>query len=121
MARPDHSSQAEPAGAEGPTARPAPRGLKAAVIIMGAVLVVGFIVLFSTIVYRAVKSGAGAPSGAKGFGEIEALIGKDAEIAGMHLDGNRLAVQIRGPGGPEIILFDVRRGQEIGRIRLKPE
>jgi hypothetical protein len=111
------SPQTAPQGAdELPPAR-ASRGLKTAVIVMGVLLVVGFIALFSAIAYRAVKSGGRAAS----FGEIGAVIGKDAEIGAIDLDGDRLAVQIKGPRGPEIILFDLSRGRELGRIRLQPE
>ncbi|MDP2621137.1 MAG: hypothetical protein Q8P46_13365 [Hyphomicrobiales bacterium] len=114
-------SQAAPRGPDDPPPPLAPRGLKAAVMIMGLLLIGGFMALFSAIVYRAVKPGPGAVSEVAGFGEIEALIGEDAEIGAIGLDGDRLAVQIRGPGGPEIILFDLSRGRELGRIRLRPE
>ena len=88
---------------------------------MGVLLIVGFMVLFSAIVYRTVKPRPDALPEVPGFGEIEALIGKEADVGAVHLDGDRLAVQIIGPGGPEIILFDLRRGDELGRIRLKRE
>ena len=130
MATPDHPSQAELSG-DGGAPKPPPRGLKAAVIIMGVMLVVGFIVLFSAIAYRAVNPGsrpesgpgsgedAAVRSGEAGFGTIDALIGKAARIGAMGLDGDRLAVETVGPDGSEIIMFDVRRGRELGRIRFK--
>lgn len=86
-------------------------------MVMGLLLIVGFIALFATIVYRAV-----APARqAAGFGQIEAPIARQGRIGALHLDGDRLAVEVAGPEGAEIILFDVRRGRELGRIRLKPQ
>jgi hypothetical protein len=114
-------SQAEPRRPDDPPPPPAPRGLKATVVIMGVLLVVGFMALFSTIVYRAVKPGPGARSEAPGFGETEAPIGKGERIGTMQLEGNRLAVELFGPDSRQIVVFDLATGRELGRIRLKPE
>jgi hypothetical protein len=114
-------SQAAPRGPDDLPPPLAPRGLKAAVVIMGVLLVVGFIALFSAIVYRAVKSGPGVRSQAAGFGEIEALIGEGERIGTMQLEGNRLAVELFGPRSRQIVLFDLATGRELGRIRFNPE
>lgn len=90
---------------------------------MGVLLVVGFIVVFSTIIYRAVNPpppGAGASSRA-GFGDLEAVLPLGGRIGDMILDGDRLAVRVDGPLGSEILVFDVRRGRQLGRIQLSPE
>lgn len=92
---------------------------------MGVLLIVGFIVVFSTIIYRAVNppppgSGAGASSRA-GFGDLEAILPPGGRIGDMILDGDRLAVRVDGPLGSEILVFDVRRGRQLGRIQLRPE
>jgi hypothetical protein len=115
--------QTEDAAADGEDLPPAPqyRGLKTAVVIMGIILVAGFILVFSTIIYRAVKLGdepAGDARPKRGFDALEASLAPDARVSHMALDGDRLAVTVSAPGGSEIILFDIRRGQELGRIRL---
>lgn len=119
-----HASQPDQPGTGDAAPPPHYRGLKTAVIVMGVLLVVGFIVLFSAIVYRAVKLGAqdGAdPREVKGaFGEIIAGISRQGRVGAVTLDGDRLAVTVEAPTGSEVILFDVRRGHELGRVRLTP-
>lgn len=41
-----------------------------------------------------------------------------ASIGAMALDGDRLAVRLDGPGGGEIVIYDLARGEEIRRIRV---
>jgi hypothetical protein len=38
----------------------------------------------------------------------------------MSLDGNRLAVHLNGPAGPEIAVIDLATGKVIAHVRLKP-
>ena len=105
-------------------APPSHRGLKTAVWVMGILLVAGFIVVFSTIIYRSVKlgsqDGAAAPVSRRGFEPVEAALAPGAVLEAVVVDGDRLAATTRlaNGGGSEIILFDIRRGQELGLIRL---
>ena len=103
---------------------PNPRGLKAAVTIMGILLVVGFFVVFVTIIYRVVSPGDGekasTPRGL--YGEVDVTMPKDAQIVSTDLQGDRALIRIREVDGAEtLMVFDVRRGHELGRFRLKPE
>jgi hypothetical protein len=125
MADTNQAAGAAATGAEG--APPSHRGLKMAVIVMGVLLVIGIIVVFSTIIYRSVKLGSGEevaeirPRG--GFAPIEALMAPGARLESVELNGDRLAATTRlaNGEGSEIILFDIRRGHELGRVRLRPQ
>lgn len=107
-------------GEDGGDAPPTPRGLLATVIILGVLLVVGFFVVFGTIIYRLVDSdGSARPSARTGFGVSEVLIDPGARVRDVTLVDNRLAVYVTGGAHEEIVLIDVRHGTELGRIRLR--
>ncbi len=98
-----------------------PRFLKGLVIFLGVLLIGGFVVVFSTIIYRAVnlpESKTGY-SGAPGFEDMTIAIPVGATITSMELDGARLAVQVRSDSGEEILIVDTRQGRVLGRIRLQ--
>ncbi len=105
-----------------PTRQPLSTGervLRLSVYIMGVLLVAGMIVITLTIVKRA--SDPSASQADKKAYDLKADL-KDikGDVAGMTLDGNRLAVHLKGPQGGHIIIFDIRKGREVGRIRLHP-
>ena len=39
----------------------------------------------------------------------------------MSLDGNRLALQLNGGEGPEIVVLDLQSGKIVARVKLKPQ
>ncbi len=89
---------------------------------MGVLLVVGMIVLFSTILYRAVKL-SGAKSGVSPAAQAQVSplalgLPADARVEKMALSGNRLALYVSSPGVRELIVVDVRKGAVIRRLRL---
>lgn len=101
------------------------RVLKIAVIVMGLLLVGGFAFVLAAIVYQASRGGqdatiapATAPMGGV---ETELLVGKDASVTALSLDGDRLALHLNSAAGPEIAVFDLKTGKIIARIKLKPE
>lgn len=99
------------------------RVLKIAVIVMGLLLVGGFAFVLAAIVYQA--SGGGQSHGA-GAGvalgiESELLIPKDATVTSLALDGDRLALHLNSPAGPEIAVIDLKTGKLVARVRLKPQ
>ncbi len=103
--------------AEGP---PPAKGLKFAVYTMGILLVVGFIIVFSTIIYRTVNIGndpeaATAASGPAQW-TIEAALPEGARIIEMQQQGDRLAVRYSTGGEEAIMVFDIKRGHQLGRI-----
>ncbi len=103
--------------AEGP---PPAKGLKIAVYSMGILLVVGFIIVFSTIIYRTVNIGndPGAASVASGPPQwsIDATLPDGARIIEMQQQGDRLAVRYSAGGIEAIMVFDIKRGYQLGRI-----
>jgi hypothetical protein len=92
--------------------------LKAAVIVMGVLIVVGFAVVAVEIARR--LSGLGAEEGMVP-GEAQALAVPQgcavAEIAGV---GDRLALRLEPAAScPDLIYLDAS-GREVGRVELQP-
>lgn len=102
-----------------------PRGLKAAVYIMGVLLIIGFIVVFSTIIYRTVNSGSADQPQIRdtrnGYGTIDSLLPSTAIVQETLLDGDRMTVRFLDGNETSIIIFDIKRGTELGRIEFKSE
>ncbi len=104
-----------------------PRALLAAVIIMGVILVVGFTVVISTIIYRVSNAGAimakqqPVTPATQITKRIETLIADGSQIRAMELNNTHLVVHIapEASGRGEIIIYDIRKGIEQTRIILK--
>ncbi len=99
---------------------PQARGLKITVYTMGVLLIVGFIVVFSTIIYRTVNVGndPASTSSAPGPAQwtIESALPDGARIIEMQQQGDRLAVRYAAGDGEAIVVFDIKRGYQLGRI-----
>ncbi len=97
--------------------------LKWSIIIMSTLIVVILVVIISTIIYRAVKLGDRGSTktySAQGFGTVDLEVSKGAKVGSATLNGNKMTIVInRDAGGDEIVIFDVRGGNVIGRIQLK--
>ena len=103
------------------------RILKIAVIVMGVLLVGGFAFVLAAIVYQAshpaqdaTLTGAQAVPG-EGALSIDLPVPAGAAVTAMSLDGNRLAVHLNGPAGPEIAVIDLASGKVVAHVRLRPE
>jgi len=112
------------------------RILKRVVIAMGVMLVGGFILVISVIVYQAwnprdsasdstvdrpvQKLSAPAP-GAALLPPGELRVPKGMAISHLALDGNRLAVHLTGPAGGEIQIIDLGTGAVVSTISIKSE
>jgi hypothetical protein len=108
------------------------RILKRVVIAMGVMLVGGFILVISVIVYQASnpsdstvdspvrKRSAPAP-GAALLPPGELRVPKGMAISHLALDGNRLAVHLTGPAGGEIQIIDLDTGAVVTTISIKSE
>ena len=90
--------------------------MKTVVTVLGVLLIVGTIVLVTAIIYRASKLKS-APQ-VKGY-DIETVVGKESQIMSSQLNGDRLAVRIKTSTGQDLILYNIKKGLEIGRIHLK--
>jgi hypothetical protein len=102
--------------------------LKKVVIAMGVLLVAGFVLVISVIVYQASNPGESAGSTGTAQAPVAALlppgvlrIPKGMAISQMALDDNRLAVHLTGPAGAEIQIIDLGTGSVISTIRIKNE
>lgn len=106
--------------------------LKASVIIMGILIVVGMTVLLATVIKRygeddpamaaASSSSAGLSAPIeRGFGERAVAIPKGAEPLETRLDGSRLVVRLRlSDGTSALLILDASSGEKLGLIRLDP-
>jgi len=110
--------------------------LKASVIIMGVLILVGLTVIVVVIISRyggdkapgnaagnsrASQSSSIAAPVARGFGERAIAIPKGAETVETRLDGNRLVVRLRLADGATGLLFlDSTTGERLGLVRLDP-
>lgn len=95
------------------------RMLKAAVTIMGVMLVVGTVILVIGIVWKASQLPKGSATGARTFPALDIAVPPGASVGSLAMDGDRMAVTL-DTAPNEIVIIDIGRGQEIGRIRLMP-
>jgi len=100
------------------------RILKWVVIIMGIMLVGGFALVMTAIVYQASHLGERSPVPATTSSSeaVRALsVPSGMEVSHMAFDDNRLAVHFKGPLGSEIQIIDVGTGALIHRIPIAVE
>lgn len=86
------------------------RVLKIAIAVMSLALVVGFLVVFGTILAR---MGGGTETAVRG-----GALSLPGQAVSMALDGDRLAVIVEAEAGRFIVVYDIARGREIGRVEL---
>ena len=91
--------------------------LKAAVTIMGIMLVLGTILLVAAIVWKASRLPGTTAAGAGAFEAFDIAVPPGALVRSVAIDGDRMAVTIEGERD-EIVIVDLRRGEVVGRIGL---
>ncbi|MBX3494543.1 MAG: hypothetical protein KF899_16365 [Parvibaculum sp.] len=99
------------------------RRLKFVVAGLGALIVVGFLVVIVTIANRAFSLGereVRVPGGRFGVSEIGVAPGERVRAV-VPMEGDRLAVHIASEGGETILIVHARSGLELGRIFLVPQ
>jgi len=100
------------------------RALKIAVVVMGIILVVGFVTVFITIAYRVANPRVIAPGEAgheKGF-EHRVAIPRGAGVSELDFTGDRVLMTVTGADGARtLIVLDAAHGRTIGRFALEPE
>lgn len=94
--------------------------LLASVIIMGVLIVLGLIVVFGTIIYRVTSGSSDAARGpVKGvFGAVDVPVAGGSNLLSTTIEEDRLSIVTAHDGIVEVILFDTKRGVELGRVRL---
>jgi hypothetical protein len=119
MAAPDASNASSAPQVAGSWAERNYRALKAAVILMGVLIVLGLILVFAAIVNRMSAGGSTAevaPVGVAMAPDIAALLGPDGEVVSTALDGSRLAIVFKRPEGHAVLVVDLRTGQVLNVI-----
>lgn len=103
------------------------RALKITVIVLGVLLVLGFIALVVGLILEFTGPGEEAANTASSAAVVPAGPSSDAAHLGLAadavveriaLDGNRVALQIRDSAGMRIVVVDLRNGRLIGELRL---
>lgn len=106
------------------------RVLKISVIIMSVLIVAGVVGLIATVVKRGTpeSSSAKAPAPAMSapalsdFGDLDVVIPKGAEVAGMAISGGQLVLRLRRAGKPDRLdVIDLPSGRRLGSINLLPK
>ncbi len=97
------------------------RLLKIVVVAMGLMLIGGFVLVVATIVYQSMYSSGSTTSSAASAPSPEhsLSIGSDSKVAGMAVNGDRLAIHIEGPNTSEIVIVGIRSGRVLSRVRLR--
>ena len=92
------------------------QGLKALVIFLGVLIVLGL----GVVVYGiATKVGKSDDAPAR-FSEASVALPAGYEIVEMRPHGERLYLRLEGPDGPRILVLDAR-GRRVGEIAMEPE
>ena len=102
-----------------PAPEPDPKNvrlLKIVVSVLGALLVAGAVVLVIAIIYKAAKLKKAPP--VEGF-RLETVLPPSASVLETRINGDHLVLRIRTASGEQVIVYNIRRGRETGRILLK--
>lgn len=95
------------------------RALKALVIIMGVLIIIGLGVVVVTIVKRSARL-ADSTSTA-GFGRTDLPVPTGSRVAETVVDGHRMVLRLTLPDGRDrLMVVDLRTGREAGTIDLTP-
>ena len=99
----------------------APLWLKVLVIVMGLLIIAGFVVIAAEIARRmSTPNAARSPASASGFTERIALP-SGARVVSMNAVGDRIVVHVETQGGPAIAyVVDPRNGALVGTIEFPP-
>lgn len=96
--------------------------LRVAVIVMGVILVLGFITVIARIVYLVNRGGETATTVSQPIMDTARLaLPSGATVRHMALAGQRLAVHFEGPGGSGIVILDLQTGKPVSRVEIVPE
>ncbi len=97
--------------------------LLAVVIILGVLLIAGFVLVIATIVIRVSQSGTDGTAKRKVLppdAVIEQAVPEGAKVQRMTLNNGLLAVHLQSPGGvpSEILVYNVKKRILLSHIRL---
>jgi len=92
------------------------RLLKYVVVALGVLLIGCFMAVFVTIGYRLAHPSANTVQ--TDINEIALPVGAGTQLGQFALDGDRMALHLKGNDGEEVIVLDVRRGRILSRVKL---
>ena len=93
------------------------KALKALVIGMGVLIVIGFVLLVVGLANKFSQAGKA------GFGEAEVVVPDGCSVAETLAEGDRLLLRLEGPaarGCAQVVVIDLESGEVRGRLRLAP-
>ena len=103
-----------------PAQASAPLWLKVLVIVMGLLIVAGFVVIAAEIARRMSTPNAARPPASGAFAERIALP-PGARVVSMNAVGDRLVVHVETQGGPSAAyIVDPRNGTLLGTVEFPP-
>lgn len=102
---------------------PRVKALLSVVIVLGVLLVLGLVVVVGTIIKRlnSPEAAEAAAKSKRGFNEVVVKVPAGAQLVGTQTTADRLVLRLKDADGDMLLLMDVRKGLELGRIRLQPE
>ncbi len=104
------------------------RALKALVIGMGILILIGFAAVVVAVIQRTGDDGDDGPSTVRSgvpteraFGDVRVKLPSGAQVIGTAADGGRLIVHLRLAGGEaRILVIDLATGKRLGAIEFAP-
>ncbi len=100
------------------------RALKALVIGMGILILIGFAAVVVAVIQRAGDDPSTIRSGAPAepvFGDVRMKLPPGAQVIGTSADGGRLIVHLKLAGGEaRIVVIDLATGKRLGAIEFAP-
>jgi hypothetical protein len=107
--------------------------LKVAVVVLGILLLAGFVAVIGGMIYQASKMRQKAPDAGSATAISETVpttpahpgglpafdIPEGWNIVSMALDEDRLALHIRSPEDAEIVVVDIRSGTVVSRVKIE--
>ncbi len=104
-----------------PAQASAPLWLKVLVIVMGLLIVAGFVVIAAEIARRMSTPNAGRPPAASTAFTERIALPSGARVVSMNAVGDRLVVHVETQGGPAAAyIVDPRNGALLGTVEFPP-
>jgi hypothetical protein len=89
------------------------RGARAAVILLGALLLIAFILLIVGFAMKVTGHGAGGAANAP----VQFTLAPGARIVSTDVSGNRLILRVKSAAGEEIDIIDIETGRLVGQVK----
>ena len=105
-------SDVTPGPADNYKSSPSYRGAKAAVILLGVLLGIAFLLLIVGFAVKLTGHKAGA-----GGAPVQFTLARGAKIVSTEIAGDRLILHVRSGAGDEIDIIDTKDGRLVGQVK----